>query len=213
MLLDRSVAVILSVASVIAAASFVLIHHSEKSLEFAISSIGTLEPSGMDISMDVCNPSLVPVTLDGVDGQIGTSSGQYGSIQSGGHAVPPLSKATVSGRMNFDNLAYMKGLVDGVLSNGSGTGLYTTVHVRERLLGIIPYSYDQNYSVQEFSHLVFGTAKWSCPGQPSGQGEIRHQLEADQMRLSAANLLYLGRGAGENNTENSMNETSPGILP
>lgn len=200
---------IVSAISIIAAVSFVTINHAEKSFGFAVESVGRVDPSGMNLSLIVCNPSVVPVTLEGIAADLGGSSGTYGSISVPGGAVQPLSEQSLQGRMDFADFDTMKTVVNWVLDNQSGADFKATVLVKAKFLGLIPYSSERIYDLPAFSSLLFGSGPSTCHAKNNSE-EIKQQLTLAQARMSVAGLLYSDKASLGNETNNAAaNSTFP----
>ncbi len=204
----RSTALIISMILVVAAATFVMLYHSEKRLEFAGLAIGRVDASGMDISFLVCNPSVVPIEIQGLEINLGGSSARYGSIAIEGKTVPTMSQETLEGRMDFADFTSMKSFVDMALNNQTNTDFNATLLVKEKLFGVIPYSYEKNYSPTEFTNLVFGNVQWDCKTKPNHADDIRQQLALAQARMSTASLLYSDKIGMVNETNYTKDNTT-----
>ncbi|MGI0046735.1 MAG: hypothetical protein ACREBB_06055 [Nitrosotalea sp.] len=196
-------AIVLAIAATIL---FVELSYSVKSLEFAGGGVGQVETSGMGISLNVCNPSLVPVSIDSITANLTGSSGDYGLLEIAGKSVPPLSQGTLQGSMDFTDLNSMKTFVDWVLNNQTNADFNSTLLVKAKVLGIIPYSYEKNYDLVTFSNLVFGKGEWTCQSEQNYTGNIKQQLILAQARMSTTDLLYSDT-MGIYNSTKSVNST------
>lgn len=197
---------IISAISVAAAVTFVILHHSENSIEFAVESVGQVDPTGMGISLLACNPSVIPITVEGMEADLSGSSGTYGSLLVPGKLIPPLSQETLQGRLDFTDFTAMKTVFDWALNNQSNADFNATVLVKAKLLGVIPYSYEKNYDLPEFSNLIFGKGPTTCQTKNNVQ-DIKQQLTLAYARMSVTSLLYsdkTGLGNETNSTQTNM---------
>lgn len=209
MVLKRSLVTLAVVITIVLAALFIGISYSAKSLEFAGGGIGQVNTSGMDITLAVCNPSFVPVIVESIESNMRSTSGDYGSLEVTGKMVSPLSEGQLQGTLGFTDSDTMKTFVDWVLNNESNVDFNSTLLIKTKVLGLIPYSYEKNYDLPAFSNLVFGKGQWDCQSKQSYVSDnIRQQLTLVQARMSAAGLLYSGGIAGGNNATESANETN-----
>ena len=199
-ILKRSIVLLVSAISIAAACIFVVLHHSEKSLEFAGVEIGRVDASGMDVSFLACNPSIVPITVEGVEANLGDISGSSGSLVIVGNVIPPLAQIPLQGRLDFTDFGAMKTFVDLILNNDTNADFNATLVVKAKLLGVVPYSYTEDFNSTEFSSLVFGNEKWDCQAKQDNANNIRQQLVLTQARMSTTSLLYLDKVGMANNT-------------
>lgn len=208
MFMKRSL-MILVVAIVIALSLlFTGVSYSAKSLEFAGGGIGQVNTSGLDVTLAVCNPSFVPVTVESIESKIHGTSGDYGSLEVTGSMVPPLSEGRLQGTLGFTDSNTMKTFVNWVLSNESNADFNSTLVIKTKVLGLIPYSYEKNDDLLAFSNIIFGKGQWDCQSPQSYVVEnTRQQLALVQARISAAGLLYSGDITGGNDTAESVNGT------
>lgn len=201
---------LITLAVVAVAAIFVIlgISYSAKSLEFAGGGIGRADTSRMDITLTVCNPSPVPVTVESVGSEMRGTSGDYGSLDVAGNMVGPLSEDQLKGTLSFDDSNSMKKFVYWVLNNESDADFNSTIIIKAKVLGLIPYTYEKNYDLTDFSNLVFGKGRWDCKSNQSYVSDnVRQQLTLVQIQMSAANLLYSDGIVGQNYTMEYTNET------
>ncbi len=198
-ILKKLTAAVISAISILVAASFVVLHHSEKSIELVGNGVGEVDTSGMQISFLACNPSPVPVVLDGVGAVLGGSTGPYGELDLHASSLGPFSAKPLGGRMEFSDIDTMNSFVGWSLGQLPNPDFTATLKVRERLFGIIPYSYEKNYTMAEFSGILFGNGTWSCK-EKGNYGDTRQQLELEWARMSVAGLLYSENGTLGNST-------------
>lgn len=177
------------IVSVTVVGVFAALYNSEN-LEFAGAGIGQVSVSGMDISMQVCNHSIVPVTMEDVEAKLHGNTGDDGSLVLKGNTMMPFSVGTLQGTLDFTDFNTMKTFIDTSLGNATNTDLNATLFVQEKMLGVIPHSYVKNYSLPEFSSLIFGNSPWSCKTKQNHTSEIRQQLSLVQERMSALDLVY-----------------------
>jgi LEA14-like dessication related protein len=209
MVLKRSLITLAVVVVIALSTLFFGISYLAKSLEFAGGGIGQINTSGMDITLVVCNPSFVPVTVESVESDMRGASGNYGSLEVTGKTVQPLSEEQLQGTLGFTDSDTMKTFVNWVLNNESNADFNSTLLIKTKVLGLIPYSYEKNYDLSAFSNLVFGKGKWDCQSRQNYTANgIRQQLVLVQARMSAADFLYSGGVAGGNNTTEYANETN-----
>lgn len=206
--LKKIAAAIISTISILAAASFVVLHHSERGLELEGNGIGEMDTSGMQVSMLACNPSPVPVSVDGIDAVLGGSTGQYGALELAGAAIGPHSAKPLSGKIDFADIDSMKSFVGWAVGSMPNPDFGATVKVRERLLGVIPYQYEKNYTMGEFSGMLFGNVTWSC-GEKGNYEGTRQQLGLAWDRMSLAGMLYSEKMSAANSTNSAQNGTQP----
>jgi LEA14-like dessication related protein len=207
--LKRSLVILAVMITILLASLFIGISYSAKRLEFAGGGIGQVNTSGMDITLAVCNPSFVPVTVESVESDMRGTSGDYGSLEITGKMVSPHSEEQLSGTLGFTDSDTMKTFVNRVLNNESNVDFNSTLLIKTKVLDLIPYSYEKNYDFPAFSNLIFGKGKWDCQSNQSYVSDnMRQQLTLVQARMSAANLLYSGGIAGGNDTTESANETN-----
>ncbi|MDE1861689.1 MAG: hypothetical protein KGI33_02125 [Thaumarchaeota archaeon] len=173
---------------------FFLLHTSEGTLEFAADSIGRVDASGIQVSFLICNPSPMPITLEGARESLDGPKGAYGTLSMPALTVPAVSSATLEGWADFASPAAMKGFIDSILSNRTSTN--ATLAVSEKLLGLVPYSF-KSESRQSLAGLFTGSVKWDCKDIPNHGLQIRQRLEVADAQISAAHLLYLGGTATE----------------
>lgn len=208
-ILKRSTMLIVSIMAVAAAVVFVVLHHAEKSIEFTVESVGQVDPSGVGVSLLACNPSFVPITVEGIEADLSGSSGNYGSLLVTGSAIPPLSQETLRGRLGFADFNTMETFVGWVMNNQSDADFDATVVVKAKLLGIIPYAEEKNYSLPQFSKMLFGNGAPACKIKDNAP-EVRQQLALAQSRMSATSLLYLDKtGLGNGTNHYPLNSTAP----
>ncbi len=209
MVLKRSLITLAVVIVIALSALFLGISYSAKSLEFAGGGIGQVNTSGMDITLAVCNPSFMPVIIESVESDMRGTSGDYGSLEITGTVVPSLSEEQLQGTLGFTDSNTMKTFVNWVLNNESNTDFNSTLLIKTKVLGLIPYSYEKNYDFATFSNLIFGKGQWDCQSKQSYVDDnIRQQLALVQARMSAAGLLYSGDIVSGNNTTESTNEAN-----
>jgi hypothetical protein len=207
--LKRSLITLAVVIVIVLSTLFIGVSYSAKSLEFAGGGIGQVNTSGMDITLVVCNPSFVPVIVESVESDMHGTSGDYGTLEVTGNIVQPLSEEQLQGTLGFTDSDTMKTFVNWVLNNESNADFNSTLLIKTKVLGLIPYSYEKNYALPAFSSLVFGKGQWDCQSKQSYVDEnIRQQLILVQARMSAAGLLYSGDIAGGNNATEYANETN-----
>lgn len=205
MILKRSL-VLYAMVLVIVVVLFAELSYSVKNLEFAGGGVGQLGPSGMGISLNVCNPSLVPVYVERVTANLTDTLGNYGLLDVVGKSIPPFSQGILQGSLDFTDLNSMKTFVDLVLSNDTNADFNSTLFVKAKVLGIIPYSYEKNYDLVTFSSLIFGKGQWACRSEQNYTGDVKQQLILAQARMSTAELLYSDDMGIYNNTK-SANST------
>ncbi|MDE1830024.1 MAG: hypothetical protein KGI25_06860, partial [Thaumarchaeota archaeon] len=164
------------------------------------------DSTGMSMSLLVCNPSIVPITLDAIEIDLGGSSGSYGSLLVPGKVIAPLSRETLQGRLDFTDFSTMETTLDWVLNNQTNADFNATGIVKEKLFGVISYSYEKNYDLSAFSNLLIRNGPSTCQAKNHSQ-DIQQQLILAQARMSAASLLYsdkIGLGNGTNDTQVNM---------
>ncbi|MGB9003080.1 MAG: hypothetical protein WCC52_04670, partial [Nitrosotalea sp.] len=126
-----------------------------------------------------------------------------------GNMVPSLSEEQLQGTLGFTDSDTMKTFVDWVLNNESNVDFNSTLLIKTKVLGLIPYSYEKNYDFPAFSNLIFGKGQWDCQSKQSYVSDnIREQLTLVQARMSAAGFLYSGDITGENNETEYANDTN-----
>ncbi|MGH2611765.1 MAG: hypothetical protein ACRDFB_01795, partial [Rhabdochlamydiaceae bacterium] len=207
--LKRSLIALVVVAVIALSVLFIGVSYSAKSLEFAGGGIRRVDTSSMDITLAVCNPSFVPVIVESVESDMRSTSGDYGSLEVTGNMVRPLSDEQFQGTLGFDDYTAMGKFVDLVLNNESDADFNSTLLIKTKVLGLIPYSYEKNYDLLAFSNLVFGKGQWDCQSKQSYVSDnVRQQLTLVQTRMSAADLLYSGDIAYGNNAIEYANETN-----
>jgi hypothetical protein len=210
MVLKRSLIILVVVIVIALSALFIGLSYLAKSLEFAGGGIGQINTSGMDITLVVCNPSFVPVTVESVESDMRGTAVDYGSLEVTGNMVSPLSEGQLQGTLGFTDSDTMKTFVNWVLNNESNADFNSTLLIKTKVLGLIPYSYEKNYDLPAFSSLVFGKGQWDCQSKQSYvDNNVREQLSLVQARMSAAGLLYSGGITGGNNATEYTNETNP----
>ena len=206
--MKRSV-VALVLLIILAFGIFMALSYSTKSLEFSVLEIGQVGASEMDISIDACNPSVLPVSVEGIEAVLHGSSGDYGTIAAGSKYIPPLSEETMQGTLDFADFNSMKNVVDWVLNNESSADFNATILVKSKIMGVIPYSYEKNYDLTEFSDILFGNHPWSC--KQNHANDVKQQLSLAQVRMSAASLIYSGKiGIGNSTQHNDINSSEYG---
>ncbi len=198
--LKRSTAIVISIVSILAAVMFTLFTYTTKNLEIEGSEIGQVGASEMGISFEACNPSIIPVTIDGIEVNLHGSSGNYGMLTTEGKTIPPVSEETLQGTIDFTDFGTMKTIVDWLLNNESNADFNATLLVKTKTFGIIPYSNEKNYDLQEFSNVLFGKNHWSCTQKT---GDMIQQLSLVQGRMSMASLIYSGQIGNSTREENS----------
>ena len=208
MILKRSIVALIVIVSVTAVGVFSALDYS-KNLEFAGAGIGQAGASGMYISLQVCNPSIMPVTIEDIEARLHGNTGDVGSLVLKGDTIRPFSDVTLQGTLGFTDFNAMKTFVDASLNNETDTDLNATLLVQEKILGIIPYSYEKNYNLTGFSNVIFGNSQWSCSTKQDHASEIRQQLSLVQERMSAADLIYSGKIGMENETRPESNQSMP----
>ncbi|MDE1827456.1 MAG: hypothetical protein KGH83_07695, partial [Thaumarchaeota archaeon] len=125
-----------------------------------------------------------------------------------GNTVQPLSEGQLQGTLGFTDSNTMKTFVNWVLNNESNADFNSTLVIKTKVLGLIPYSYEKNYDLLAFSNVIFGKGQWDCQSKQSYVAEnIRQQLTLVQARISAAGLLYSRDITGGNNATESTNDT------
>lgn len=192
----------ISAVSVLAALAFLVFHHSEKGLELGGASMGEVGASDMTVSFLACNPSFLPVSVGGVEAEIGSDAGQVGLIDLKGSAFGPLSLGTLQGSLQFTDFDSMRSFVGAALGTAPDPSIWAIVKVNEKLLGVFPFSYERKYSVSEFSDVMFGNGQWSCKRQDlpfSSRADFSLAWE----RMSAAGLLYSDKSGVGNLTNNT----------
>lgn len=206
--MKRSLAVLILLI-VLTFGTFIALLYSTKSLEFSVSEIGQVGASEMDISIDACNPSVLPVSVQGIDAVLHGSSGDYGIIVAGAKSIPPLSEETMPGTLDFADFNSMKNVVGWILNNESNADFNATILIKSKIMGVIPYSYEKNYSLTEFSDALFGNHPWSC--KQNHTSDVKQQLLLAQARMSAASLIYSGKvGIGNGTQHNDLNSSEYG---
>ena len=206
--MKRSVAV-LALLIILTLGTFIALSYSTKNLEFSVSQIGQVGASEMDITIDACNPSVLPVSVQGIEAVLHGISGDYGTIVAGAKSIPPLSEETIPGTLDFADFNSMKNVVDWVLNNESSADFNATVLVKSKIMGVIPYSYEKNYDLTEFSDILFGNHPWSC--KQNHASDVKQQLSLAHARMSATSLIYSGRIGIENGTQhNDINSSEYG---
>lgn len=206
--MNRLTAIVVSIVAITGAVTFVLLHHAEKSINFEVDSVGQVGPSGMDLSLLACNQSPVPIILEGVEVDLGGSSENYGSLTVQEKLIPPASEEQLQGRLDFVDFNAMKNVIDWTLHNQTSADFNATVLVKAKVLGIIPYSYEENYGVKEFSTFLLGNENKACKTQ-NGANDIRQQLALVQARMSSASFLYSDNAGVGNET----NYAEPNVVP
>ncbi len=204
--------IIASVLLIVLAASIIFVlYHSTKSLELAGTGIGQVGPSYVDISLDACNPSVVPLTVQDIEANLHGSSGDYGSLAIGGASISPLSEEMLQGKLDFTDFNSMKTVVNWILNNENNTDFNATLVVKTKIMGIIPYSYEKNYDLAEFSNMLLGNNLNSCTQKQNQSNDIKQQLSLVQARISATELIYSGKvGLGNGTQNNGINSTDYG---
>ena len=128
-------------------------------------------------------------------------SNDYGSLEVTGNMIMPISEGRLQGTLCFTDPDTMKTFIGWVLNNASNQDFNSTLFIKTKVLGFIPYSYERNYGLSEFSNILFGKGNWDCQSKQSYvTHDIKQQLMLVQARLSAAGP-YSGDIIGENNTE------------
>src|SRR5579885_1557640 len=111
--------------------AFVVLHHSEKSLELAGLAVERVDASGIDMSFQACNPSIVPITVEEVDGNLDSSQARYGTLAVAGKPISALSQESIEGRLNFVDFESMKSFLDLVLYDKTNPDFNATILVKE----------------------------------------------------------------------------------
>ena len=181
--------------------SIIVLSYSTKNLELTVAEIGQVGESEVNVSIEACNPSILPVAVQGIEANLHGSSDSYGTIVTGAKSIPPLSEEAIQGTIDFTDFDSMKTVVGWILNNESNTDFNATVLVNEKLLDVIPYSYEQNYDLTEFSKMLFGNNQWAC--KQSHVSDIKQQLSMVQARISAASLIYSGKVGIVNGTQHT----------
>ena len=200
---------------VTAVAALLATYISVRSLEFAGDRIGQMEAEQMGIYIRVCNPSFVPISVESIKANLTGSSGNYGSLEVTGGQVQPLSQGMMQGSLVFADPDLMKAFVNWVINNQTDADFNSTLYVKAKVLGIIPYSYAKSYTLATFSDLLLGNEHMSCQSLENNSGSIRQDLELAQTRISATELLYsdnIGIGNATNpanSTENNLTMQGP----
>ncbi len=176
--------------SILAASMFTLFVYSTKNLEIEGLEIAHVGTSGMGMSFKACNPSMIPVTVEGVEANLHGSSASYGMLAIEGKTIPPLSEETLHGAIDFTDFDTMKTFIDWILNNESKIDFNATILVKTRILEIIPFSHEKNYNLVEFSNMLFGTNHWACKQIAN---DIKPQLSQVQGRMSIVSLIYSGK--------------------
>ena len=199
----------LALLIILVSGAFIVLWYSTKNLEFRVSEIGQVGASEMDVSIETCNPFVLPVAVQDIEANLHGSSGDYGTIVTGGKSIPPLSEETIQGTLDFTDFDSMKRVVDWILNNESNADFNVTVLVNEKILGVIPYSYEKNYDLTEFSSMLFGNNQLAC--KQSHVSDVKQQLSMVQARMSAASLIYSGKvGIGNGTSHNDLNSSEYG---
>lgn len=204
MILKRSL--VIFTVLVVAAVALLAMYFSAKNLEFAGDRIGQMEAEQMGIYMRVCNPSFVPISVESVKANLTDSNGNYGSLEVTGGQVQPLSQGVMQGSLVFADPDSMKTFVSLVINNQTDADFNSTLYVKAKILGIIPYSYEKNYNIVTFSNLLLGNEHMSCQSSQNNSASIRQDLELGQTRISATELLY-SDNIGIGNATNPANST------
>ncbi|MDE1726959.1 MAG: hypothetical protein KGH89_06795 [Thaumarchaeota archaeon] len=205
--MKRSLAIFGVIMAVVITGLYIEVSQSARGLEFAGGGLGQVSASEIDVNLAVCNPSFVPVTVESIESDMHGISNDYGSLEMTGKTIQPYSQEKLQGTLSFVDFDAMKTFVDWTISNETGTDFNSTLLIKTKVLGLIPYSYEKNYNLEEFSNLVFGKGKWDCQ-LTQNYGDVKQQLMLVQARMSVAGLLYSGNiGMGDNSTK-SINATN-----
>lgn len=192
----------ISAVSALAALAFLVFHHSEKGIELGGTSIGEVGASDMTVSFLACNPSFLPVAVEGVEADLDSDTGQVGLVDLKGSAIGPLSSGALHGDMQFADFDSMRSFVGAVLGTAPDPAMGATVKVNEKLLGVFPFSYEHRYSVSELSNILFGGGQWSCKRQDL-PFNARADFSLAWARMSATGLLYSDKSGIGNLTNNT----------
>lgn len=126
-----------------------------------------------DMVISVCNPTFMPTSFDKIQADFAYKSTDIGMFTIWGSPIWPYSSSDVNGRLNLNGENVLKIVLGGMLSAFSGqtsSQLDTNnfnIHLKfeKKILGVIPYSYEKDFPISEFTNLVHGN-KWSCGTMP-----------------------------------------------
>ena len=103
--------------------------------------------------LSIYNPTVIPTSFDVIHADILYKSKTLGTATIYGKSLPPSSYTDVSGKFELDPVNVMA-LAFGSMAGGGPPDkedLSVNVKLEKRILGFIPFTYERNYSMDEFT--------------------------------------------------------------
>ena len=129
--------------------------YATQSLEIQSKGVTNSDFSTLTIhfQLSIYNPTVIPTSFDVIYADILYKSKTLGTATIYGESLPPSSYTDVSGKFEIDPVNVMA-LAFGSMAGGSPpdkNDITVNVKLEKRILGFIPFMYERNYNIDEFS--------------------------------------------------------------
>ena len=107
--------------------------------------------------LSIYNPTVIPTSFDVIYADILYKSRTLGTATIYGEPLPPSSYTDVSGKFEIDPVNVMALAFGGMAGGGmpDKNDIIVNVKLEKRILGFIPFVYERNYNIDEFTE-AFG---------------------------------------------------------
>jgi hypothetical protein len=133
--------------------------YATQSLEMQSKGVTNSDFSTLTIhfELSIYNPTVIPTSFDVIYADILYKSRTLGTATIYGEPLPPSSYTDVSGKFEIDPVNVMALAFGGMAGGGmpDKNDIIVNVKLEKRILGFIPFMYEKNYNIDEFTE-AFG---------------------------------------------------------
>ena len=129
--------------------------YATQSLEMQSKGVTNSDMSTFTIhfELSIYNPTVIPTSFDVIYADMLYKSRTLGTATLSGKYLPPSSSTDVSGKFEIDPMAVL-GAMSGGTPNENDFNI--EVKLEKRLIGLIPFTYEENYTAAEFREAFIG---------------------------------------------------------
>ena len=133
--------------------------YATQSLEIQSKGVTNSDFSTLTIhfQLSIYNPTVIPTSFDVIYADILYKSKTLGTATIYGESLPPSSYTDVPGKFEIDPVNVMALAFGGMAGGGppDKNDIIVNVKLEKRILGFIPFVYERNYNIDEFTE-AFG---------------------------------------------------------
>ena len=119
---------------------------------------------------EVCNPTFFPASFNKLEIDILYKNSNFGTFTLWGQTIPPMTPIIVDGQMKINGESVLQLFLGALGSSFGGQGtnfdpnqMSLVGKLDAPILGIIPFSISQSFSMDEFTEMMQGNSgQWNC---------------------------------------------------